>query len=282
MVDGITLFTLGLSDMKNYNPLYYLLFVLLIMGAFASMAQNDYGQKILGVVAIAFSVLFLIQFASFLLQKEKGDVGDGLEVFCLVVLSAILAMRIFYIRFPYVELVFGGAGLLLVLVYGWKLIRSYRENQPKSKLMALLVLLFHASIIFYIVSMITAAFVPSLSEPAGGAGFGLVIIFIFIGLVRKEIMIEGEKISVFKYVTRFSDRSVVLLALFLIFTAYMGLTKIEVIPKMYSNEFPQVYFKMVNAAETGKEEPMNGKYKHEEFKEKYDGFVNRHSGSDKK
>ncbi len=42
--------------MKSYNTLYYLLTVLLIMGAFASMAQNSYGMQIISVVCIAFGL----------------------------------------------------------------------------------------------------------------------------------------------------------------------------------------------------------------------------------
>ncbi|MDH4058366.1 MAG: hypothetical protein OEU76_06355, partial [Cyclobacteriaceae bacterium] len=108
------------------------------------------------------------------------------------------------------------------------------------------------------------------------------ILFVGLSLASKQFMIDGEKISSIRFVSRFRDRSVLLITLFLIFTAYMGLTKIEILPKMYSDEFPQVYFKMVNDAEMGKEEPIDGKYKHERFKEKYDEFVSRQSGSDKK
>jgi hypothetical protein len=55
----------------------------------------------------------------------------------------------------------------------------------------------------------------------------------------------------------------------------MGLTRIGVLPSMYSDEYPQAYFKLVNKAETGKEKPVNGKYRHQEFKEKYDDFLER-------
>jgi hypothetical protein len=44
---------------------------------------------------------------------------------------------------------------------------------------------------------------------------------------------------------------------------------------MYSDEYPQAYFKLVNNAETGKEKPVNGKYKHQEFKRRYDDFVEK-------
>ena len=269
--------------MKKYNPIYYLLFVLLIMGAFASMAQNDYGIKILGLVALSFSLLFAIQLISANRKKSaRRDKSDLLELLSLILLSLILALRVFYIRFPFVELVFGGAGILLVIIYARKALRSFRLNQPKSIRMAWLVLGFHSSILLYIVSMITVPFVPSVSEPAGGIAFALLLVFVGTCLWSKEIMFGGEKLTGFAYVARFKDRSVVLLTLFLLFTAYLGLTKLSIIPKMYSAEFPQSYFKLVAEAESGKEKPTAGKYKHEEFKEMYDRFVQRNIASGKK
>jgi hypothetical protein len=266
--------------MNKYTTYYYLLFVLLIMGAFASMAQNDYGIKVLGVVAVAFSLLFCVQLALFFIEKaDTKDKSDAIELVCLILLSAILALRVFYIRFPFVELLFGGAGLLLVLLYARKMIKSYLINQTKSKAMAWLIVLFHASIILYVVSMITVAFFPSLSEPAGGAAFALILAFILITMLKREIMVGSEKISGFSFVARFRDSSVLLVILFLLFTSYMGFTKIGVLPKMYSDEFPQTYFELVNQAESGKEKPVDGKFRHEDFKEKYDLFVKNTDGA---
>lgn len=65
----------------------------------------------------------------------------------------------------------------------------------------------------------------------------------------------------------------VLLSLFVLFSAYMAFTKVNLIPKLYSDEFPQSYFELVNQAETGKEVPVNGKFKHELFKENYETFL---------
>ncbi|HSF44363.1 MAG TPA: hypothetical protein VLA58_00080, partial [Chitinophagaceae bacterium] len=59
--------------MKTYNTIYFLLFVLLIMGAFASMAQNSYGLKLLGVVGMLFGLLFLYQLIRFLMRPGKTD-----------------------------------------------------------------------------------------------------------------------------------------------------------------------------------------------------------------
>ena len=261
--------------MKKYNSPYYLLFILLVIGAFASMAQNDYGNTILGGVALAFFLLFVVQLISSFTTKNKVELMDMLEFVSLTLLSGILALRVFYIHFQFVELIFGIAGLVLIAVYMRKLVQSWQTHNSINKVLAMLMAAFHGSIILYAVSMTIVPFVPSLAEPAGAAAFALLIAFVLVGYVKRDLMLGGEKVSAFRVATRFKDRSVVLLALFLLFTAYMGLTKIGAIPKMYSDEFPQAYFELVNKAESGQEKAVEGKYRHEEFKEMYDRFISR-------
>ena len=95
--------------MKKLNVIYLFLFILLIMGAFASMAQNGYGLKILGGVAFFFALLFLAEFATALKRKENEDLFAIMEPLCLFILSFIFGLRVFYIHFNYVEILFGAA-----------------------------------------------------------------------------------------------------------------------------------------------------------------------------
>ena len=61
--------------------------------------------------------------------------------------------------------------------------------------------------------------------------------------------------------------------MFLLLIFYFGLNKAGILPGIYSDEFPQAYFDLVNKAALGKEQPVNGKYSYEIFKERYDQFV---------
>jgi len=97
--------------MKKLNVIYLFLFILLVMGSFASMAQNSYGLKILGGVAFVFALLFIAEFVTSLKRKENEDLFAILEPLCLFILSLLFGLRIFYIHFDYVELVFGAAAL---------------------------------------------------------------------------------------------------------------------------------------------------------------------------
>jgi len=245
------------------------------MGAFASMAQNSYGTVILGLVSASFSILFFVQLISAFLLKNHLGKSRLLELACLFLIAAVLAMRVFYIRFPFIELIFGIAGLLLAIVYTQSMVKAYSLLKSESKRLTFVIVSFYSSIVLYLISMITVPFISSVSEPAGFIAFVLLILFGATGLLSKNIVTKGERISGIQLIARLKDNSTVLASLFLLFTLYMGFSKIGLIPPMYSNEFPQRYYELVNQAETGKEKPVNGKFKHEEFKEKYDRFVER-------
>src|SRR4029078_1782229 len=139
--------------MKKFCLIYFFLFILLVMGSFASMAQNSYGLRIMGGVGFAFGLLFLFELVSVLRKKGDKDVFAVTELVCLFLLSSIFALRVFFIRFPYVEFLFATSDILLTLIYVRKMVMSFRQLQPKSNLMAMIMLAFHLSIILFFVSL---------------------------------------------------------------------------------------------------------------------------------
>lgn len=260
--------------MKKYNPVYYLLFILLVMGAFASMAQNSYGLKIMGGVAFVFALVFLSEFVSGIRKKEKTDVYTLLEPVCLFLLSLIFAFRIFYIHFSYVEYLFVAAAAVLALLYLRKMTFRFRHYRQKNNWMALLVLVFHLSIIFFLVSLALVPFAPKTAEITGGGSFILLLGFIIAGFLKGDMLVEGENITVYKMVRRLKDHSVIISTLILLFSFYFLFNRMGALPGIYSDEFPRAYFELVDRATLKKEKPVDGKYKHEEFMQKYQEFIN--------
>ena len=122
---------------------------------------------------------------------------------------------------------------------------------------------------------------PPLSEPLGGLGFGFLILFVAGGIYFKELFYRGEKYSLFQYLKNFSNKSALILVIYLLFTFYMGLTKFNLIPRLYSSEFPQGYIQLINDAESGNESSVAGKYRHDAYKEQMDKFIRRHKESEK-
>jgi hypothetical protein len=263
--------------MKNYYTIYYLLVMLLILGAFASMAQNGYGIAIIGGAALTFGLIFLWQSVQKLKSEENTKARTVVELLSLFLLSILLAFRVFYIHFLFIEYLFGLAGLSLILVYFKKITDSYKSIRLLNGSAFLLSLLFFGSITFYLATLTVIPFIPWLAEAFGVVAFVMIISFGIIALMKRELMIEGNKISPFKFAFKTEERSVLLISVFLLFTLYTSLTRIDLMPEIYSDEFPQAYLELVDKAESGTEEPADGNYRHEKFKEAYDSVVEKYS-----
>ena len=257
--------------MKKFNAIYFLLFILLVMGAFASMAQNSYGLKIMGGVSIVFGIIFISTFITVL--KKKKDLFTLIEPACLAILSILFGLRIFYIHFNYVELVFGAAAFLLILVYFKKMILRFRHFKLKNSLLATLVLIFHLSIILFLISLALVPFAAKTAEYAGIGSFVLLLYFLVTGFLKRDILVEGKKITAFTTVIKFQDHSIIIASLVVMFSFYIGFNKIGILPGIYSDEYPRAYFELVDKATTGKEKAVDGRYRHEEFMEKYQQFL---------
>lgn len=262
--------------MRRFNPIYYLLFILLVMGAFASMAQNSYGLRIMGTVAFSFALVFLIEFISVLRRKGKADIYALLEPVCLFVLSFIFGLRVFYIHFDYIELLFGAAAVVLGLIYLRKMIMRFRFYQFKNRPLALFVLVFHLSIIFFLLSFALVPFFPKTAEVMGVCALFFLLGFMIAGSFRKDWLVDGENVAAFTMVRHYKDHSIIIVSLCLLFSLYIGFNRIGVLPGIYSDEFPRSYFELVEKATLKKERPVNGKYRYEEFMARYREFLNNH------
>lgn len=259
--------------MRKYNTIFYLLFILLVMGTFASMAQNSYGLKIMGGVAFLFGLVFIVEFISALRKNDDKNRFALIEPACLFLLSVIFGFRVFYIHFPYIELLFGAAAALLALIYLMQMILRFRHFQNKNNFIAIIVIVYHLSIILFLGSLAMVPFAPKIAEVTGAAALILLVVFIIAGFFKKELLVEGENISVFKMIRRFKGHSIIIVSLFLLFSLYVGFNRIGVLPDIYSDEFPRAYFELVDKATSKKEKPVDGKYKYEEFMEKYQQFL---------
>ncbi len=261
--------------MKTYNTIYFLLFVLLIMGAFASMAQNSYGLKLLGVVGIAFGVLFLYQLIRYQIRPGKKDRLLQLELLSLTVLSSIFAFRVFNIHSEITDILFVAAGIVLAGVYFLKMAASYSTLKKSNQVLALLIATFYLSVIMFIIFIITGMYSPMISRVAGILGFVLLVIFLVTAIVKGEFLLEGDNVSAFKWIIGAKDSSGLLISLFSVAALYFALNSVGILPPLYVDELPQAYYKLVKEANSDKETQADGATSHDQFKQEYDKFVSR-------
>ena len=255
---------------RVYSSALYFLFMTLVLGTFASMAQNDYGRIIIGITCLGFSGIFILR-ASLRIANSKIS-GPVLEFILLAILSLIFSFRAFFIRFPFIELVFIFSAGLLLVYYVFRLRNAYTKV-AENKILRLSVLLFYGCLLLFLLSMLTRPLDARLSEGLGGLGFGALILVLILGYVKKEIIIDGESVSVVGLLRAQKDQSTLLFITFAMMSLYMGFTTIGVAPPIYFGNVPAQYIKLVNQAEAGEDERLDGKYQHEVYKEQLDGFL---------
>lgn len=261
--------------MKSINALIYLLFVLIIMGAFASMAQNSYGLKLLGGVAIAFGMIFLFRFIRSIFRYGIGDYIKLSELFCLALLSFLFAVRIFHIYLPVLEWLFSAVCIILIFIYGNRMILHAGRLYPKNATLAAIILLYYLSLVLFFIALAFLPFLPVVASYIGALAFILFTGVLIAALLSRKFLIDGEEISVIGQVYDGKDYSVILLSMFFIMSLYTGLSRVGILPSLYSDDYPQAYFTLVDQAESGKEESKDGSYRHEEFKKKYNDFIEK-------
>lgn len=135
--------------------------------------------------------------------------------------------------------------------------------------------IFHLSIILFLVSLIMIPFASQKAEWVGMVAFALLLVFIIGALIKRDDLVDGNKVTAMQMVTGYRDHSIVFASLFLLFSLFAAFNKAGLVPGIYSDEFPRAYFELVDKASSGKEKPVDGKYKYGQFMENYQQFLRR-------
>ena len=263
--------------MKSYNTIYYLLSVLLILGGFASMAQNDYGMLILSGVSITFALIFLVQLIRTLSSEKVNDSSLRPELFALFLLAVLFALRTFQLYIPFSEWIFTISALALALIYFNRMIRHYRHYESKNKILALLVAVFYLSIVSFFLAMVMTSFNAETVKITGGIACVLVLGAVLFSLFNGNFLVVGEKTTAVKTISGFRDRYFLLISLFILFAIYVGFTGSGVLPGYIPINIPKkaYYTGVINHAETGKEKPIDGRFEYETFQKNYEQFLDK-------
>ncbi|WP_336515445.1 hypothetical protein [Pollutibacter soli] len=261
--------------MNRYAQLFYILFFLLIMGAFASMAQNSYGLTILGLVGITFAIIFLWRGISQIRAKGPKKTFAIIEMFCLAIISVLLALRVFYFRIPGTEILLALVSLLLILVYARRMMRLSREMMYEQPKLAYPVIAFYSSLMLFLLALLLMPLHEPSAEVIGTIAFVVLLADIIYCTFSGTAIVKGKTESGFSIIFKLKDHSLLIASIFFLFSIYLGLNRMGVLPGLYSDEYPQAYFELVNEATTGEDQPQNGAYQYQQFKTGYEDFVKR-------
>jgi len=261
--------------MKKINIVYYLLFMLLILGAFAAMAQNGYGFDIIGFVCLVFGIVFLIRLVRLSGKGKKTDIWAMLEFCCLSAMAFGFALKSFHIYVAFLDRMLAISSLFLALVFAKRMIEHFADLKGKNTRLSYIILIYYSSLIVFLLAIASTIFFPAFSVYFETVAFLLMLVFVVCSFMYKRVMVDGSSRSVLDHLRAFRDSSMLLVCIFTIMVLYTGLTRVGLLPTMYSDDFPQAYFRMVNADNSKKE--TNGKYKHQEFKEQYEAFLKKNN-----
>lgn len=258
--------------MKKYITVYYLLLVLLIMGAFAAMAQNNYGLTLLGSVALVFALVFFVQWINCLRTPGNYRAYRMVEYAALTGLSVLFGLKIFQVYLPHVEwlpLICGG---LLGFVYTKQALHEYRDYAGTNAALSRWILVYYSSLLLFILSLVIFTFKENIAGITGLTALLFLIIFVIAGFTKTKYVASGNAYTLFSLVFRFPNHSVLLLAIFALISVYLGLTGAGILPKIYSDEYPQAYYKLLNDAGAGSKQ-AGSQDKYEQFKSAYAKYL---------
>jgi hypothetical protein len=266
--------------MKKYNPIYYLLFVLIITGAFSSMALNTYGMKLIGFSCLGFALVFFHE-TVFGIRKRK-DLESwnrrtlSFELILLTILSILFFTRSLLISFPFAEEIFILTVLLLIGNYLYITQKSVRELWNIYRIPAYGLLFYYASLILFSITFIVGILFPDKGVLMAVPGFLLLGIYVIIGMVYKGMIINGEDYTLFSYTSNLKNKTTIAFVAIIMIFSFYTFRDADLIPGMYSGDTPTGYLRLIQEAEAGQ---ANQEYKvdrYMDFKNQYEQFIEKY------
>lgn len=248
---------------------YYVLLMLLVMGAFAAMALNSYGIVLMSYVALAFALVFLFELILLLPQEQEMSgaykISLGIELMMLSGLCLLYFLRGIGFEIPFILLAKFIMFMVLLAVNAYHLVRAWhyaRETPIKVK----------GSIVLYFVALLLFMAANYLSSrvlwASIGLAFGSLILFVVLGWWKGTVIINGEETSAWKKIVQFRNKSGIQLIFFTVATLYFVLSSVHLLPPLYNGSFPNGFAKVVDQWEKDK-----SKVNPAEFEQAYKKFL---------
>lgn len=255
--------------MKKYATLYYFLFLLLIVGTFASIAGNTYGAKICGIACIGFALVFLLEVIAF--GKDEATIPAWLryaEYVIMILVSLVFALRNLSIASvgTNATLLISVSVLLFLIIYH----AVIEINSPaRIRREAISLGLYYGAVVCVILSLLVGA-----GLPAGGLLLTVIALLLLGSLVivlRSGSNTEASvaNVSAWQAIRRYNIPTLILTAGVLV-GIFGLLTSANILPGFYRGDMPPGYQELVlQGTIDGNAEPA------QQYKVRYDAFLER-------
>ena len=233
--------------MRKNIILYYVLLLLLVMGAFAAMALNSYGIVLMSYVALGFGLVFLFELLLLLPKEEEitkfYKASLAIELVSLSGLCLLYFLRGISVEIPNNLLLKFVLFILLFAVNVYHLIRAWLyANQTPIKIKGNIILYFTALLLYLAGSYL----------PASGTWVTILLAlacqatFVVFGWWKGYVIINGEETSAWKKVIQFRNKSGIQLIFFTLASLYFILNSARLLPPLYNGSLPNGYSKVVD------------------------------------
>ena len=256
--------------MRKYSTIYFLLFALFLLGAFASMAQYSYGMKICGIASLGFTIAFLVELWS-IQSREKKRIRHSLELASLALLSLVFTFRNFSIEWPIFN-VLQTVGLTIILVLlCYSAFFQIKEEEAGRK--ATTIGIYFTSVILFVLSALLGNVFPPLTQYIIVAALVSLTLFVFLAVIIRPVSTNGDAMSIWGYLLhKVKDKSALILIACILVIGFGTLHASGVLPRLYYGTYPQGYQNLIESGVTSSDQNKSG-----EFKKSYEVFLERNS-----
>ena len=262
----------------------FFLFVSLIIGVFASVAQNDYGMQIIGYACFGFALLCFYQaiYITGIPASQHSLSVRRVENATLGLIFLLFGFRAFFIWLPQGETIFLLATAVLTICYIYYLSvlwKMYKESRS----LKLGVTSLYLAICLFLASLTIAQHSTSISFVFGVSAFVIALgFFTYFGIFRPQTIFNLETVKVIPELFSFKTNARLLVIMLLGISIFMGLNQAKLIPSLYAGNQPSKYLELITLAESGVDQRVDGKYQHERYIDAYNHFIqNRKEDSSK-
>jgi hypothetical protein len=216
--------------------------LLLVMGAFASMALNSYGILLMSYVALGFGLVFLFELLLLLPKEEEMTkfykASLAMELMALSGLCLLYFLRGISVEIPYSFSLMLILFTLLFAVNVYHLIRAwhYAKSTPM-KVKGSIVVYFAALLLYIASNYLPANFIWIAIILA----LVLQLAFVVFGWWKGWVIINGEETSAWKKVIQFRNKSGIQLIFFTLASLYFILNSANLLPPLYNGSLPNGY-----------------------------------------
>jgi hypothetical protein len=243
--------------------------MLLVMGAFASMALNSYGVGLMAYTMLGFAIAFLLDLILILPRQQSILKSDkrllGAELVLLALLCLIYFSEGVNALIPFASWILFISIVLLMLINVYHFYQSWRsEQRAPLKLKIAIACYFTALILLYI-----SNYLPGFLGRVGSlTSLILIAVFLVIGWWRGIVLIEGEEVTAMQRVVRYKNKSGIQLIILGLVTAYYLLSSLNILPPLYVGSMPNAHQQVVREWQQD-----NSKTSPQDFEQAYKTFL---------